>query len=79
MPRQDAQGRWVSDDGRHWWDGSTWRPAPQATPAKADRAGADIPYLIGTGCALALLVLVLMAFCTTIVAQSPSFQTTPTP
>ena len=27
MPRQDAQGRWISDDGLQYWDGTAWREA----------------------------------------------------
>lgn len=36
MPSQDAQGRWISDDGRSYWDGAAWRPLEaQATSATA--------------------------------------------
>ncbi|HKW72336.1 MAG TPA: hypothetical protein VJQ08_05870 [Candidatus Dormibacteraeota bacterium] len=30
MPRQDAYGRWISDDGALYWDGRAWQPV--ATP-----------------------------------------------
>lgn len=34
MPSQDAQGRWISDDGRSYWDGAAWKPL-QSSPAPA--------------------------------------------
>jgi hypothetical protein len=26
MPRQDAYGRWISDDGALFWDSQSWQP-----------------------------------------------------
>lgn len=77
MPRQDAEGRWISDDGRFWWDGGTWQPLPARTPAR--ERSSQLPYYIGMGCALLLLVLVLMAVCTTVIAQHSGIQTSPGP
>jgi hypothetical protein len=77
MPRQDAQGRWISDDGNLWWTGSSWERLPAKAGSRPE--GSELPYLVGAGCAILLLALVLMGVCTTIVAQSPSFQATPTP
>ena len=35
MPHQDAQGRWISDDGLQYWDGNAWRPTTaQAAPRR---------------------------------------------
>jgi len=31
MPRQDAYGRWVSDDGALYWDGQAWQPITAIT------------------------------------------------
>jgi hypothetical protein len=31
MPRQDAYGRWVSDDGALYWDGVAWQPMTAIT------------------------------------------------
>lgn len=78
MPQQDAQGRWVSDDGRLWWDGAAWRPLGAGPALRAER-GSPVPYYIGMGCALVLLVLVLMAVCTTVIAQHSGLSASPSP
>ena len=54
MPRQDAGGRWISDDGLSYWDGGSWRPRPPA------RSGALPAWGIGgLGALLLLLVAAL--------------------
>lgn len=58
MPHQDAQGRWISDDGLQYWDGTTWRPAT-AQPAGAGRSSALPAILIG--CGFALIVVIVLA------------------
>ena len=47
MPRQDAQGRWISDDGLQYWDGTAWRPT--GAQAGAPRGSALPAILIGCG------------------------------
>jgi hypothetical protein len=57
VPRQDAQGRWISDDGLSYWDGTAWRPTgiqaavQQRSPWPA----------IAIGCAFAAVVVVVLA------------------
>ena len=48
MPTQDVQGRWISDDGLQYWDGTTWRPIGIQAPAR--RRNIALPaVLIGCG------------------------------
>jgi hypothetical protein len=42
MPTQDAQGRWISDDGRSYWDGGAWKPL-EAQPAGAQQPPPPAP------------------------------------
>jgi hypothetical protein len=59
VPRQDAQGRWVSDDGLQYWDGSAWRPLGAQA---AVRTRSAVPaVLIGCGFALVIVVVLLIA------------------
>jgi hypothetical protein len=68
MPRQDQYGRWISDDGGYWWDGQVWRPTrPPTTVPRPSSA----PYYVGVGCAVVLLVFVLMGICASYVASLP--------
>lgn len=44
MPKQDAQGRWISDDGRSVWDGSSWKPLEQPAPQQPSGGGQEQTY-----------------------------------
>jgi hypothetical protein len=57
MPRQDAQGRWISDDGLSYWDGTAWRPTGVQA---AVRQSSPWPAIL-IGCALVAVVLVVLA------------------
>ena len=57
MPRQDAQGRWYSDDGLYYWDGMAWRPAGAQT-AGARKPSIVPPLLLGIGFAVVLVLVV---------------------
>jgi len=59
VPRQDPQGRWVSDDGLQYWDGAAWRPLGAQAPA--GRRSALPAILIGCGFALVVVVVLLIA------------------
>ena len=59
MPRQDAQGRWISDDGAQYWDGFAWRPLGMAAPARRGVSVAQ-PILIGTGFVLIVLLVLTL-------------------
>ena len=65
MPRQDAQGRWISDDGLTYWDGAAWRPlGGQPTPAgmyapPAPRGRSPMSCIL-IGCGIALLVAIVL-------------------
>jgi hypothetical protein len=57
MPRQDAQGRWISDDGLSYWDGTAWRPTGfQAVPQRRS----PWPAIL-IGCAFVAVVVVVLA------------------
>jgi hypothetical protein len=57
MPRQDAQGRWISDDGQQYWDGTAWRPlGMQAAPRRGISA---LPAVL-MGCGFALIVVLVL-------------------
>lgn len=70
MPQQDAQGRWISDDGLQYWDGTAWRPIG-AAPAK--RGVSAMPAVM-IGCGFALVVLLVLVIGGIIMFQSPDFQ-----
>jgi hypothetical protein len=57
VPRQDAQGRWISDDGLSYWDGTAWRPTGVQVAVQQRSAWPAI--LIG--CAFVAVVLVVLA------------------
>jgi hypothetical protein len=57
MPRQDAHGRWYSDDGGFYWDGVTWRAVAAQVPATR-KPSVLTPILIGGGFTV-VVVLVL--------------------
>jgi hypothetical protein len=80
VPRQDAQGRWISDDGLSYWDGAAWRPvggqpAPAGgyAPPPAARKSAWPACLIGCGIAL-LVVIVLGIVGVFALISNPDFQ-----
>lgn len=62
MPRQDAQGRWISDDGLTYWDGAAWRPIASQPPvgyAQPPPRKSALPACL-IGCGIALLVVILI-------------------
>ena len=59
MPTQDAQGRWISDDGLQYWDGAAWRPL--GAQAQARRRSAWPSVLIGCGFAVVVVIVLLIA------------------
>ena len=73
MPRQDAQGRWISDDGLLYWDGTAWRPIGMQLPVQRTGVSALPAVLIGCGFAL-VIVLVLGIGLTVFAFNSPDFQ-----
>ena len=72
MPRQDAQGRWISDDGLQYWDGTAWRPVGvQAAPKRGISA---LPAVL-IGCGFALVIVLVVGIGLTVFAlNSPDFQ-----
>ena len=77
MPHQDGYGRWISDDGRAYWDGTAWQAIPTAVPyvpSSQMRQGSGArPWLIGCGIAL-LLGILLSVGCGAWLVNDPSFQ-----
>ncbi|TMD12170.1 MAG: hypothetical protein E6I27_00815 [Chloroflexi bacterium] len=57
MPHQDAQGRWISDDGLQYWDGNAWRPTGAQAPA---RSGISAVPAVLIGCGFALVIVLLL-------------------
>jgi hypothetical protein len=81
VPHQDPQGRWISDDGLQFWDGSVWRPIGAAPPPAmapglpppAARKSAWPAILIG--CGIALLVVILLGIVGVFaLISNPTFQ-----
>ena len=56
MPRQDAQGRWISDDGLQYWDGAAWKPTTAVSP----RAGISPLPAVLIGCGFALVIVLVL-------------------
>jgi hypothetical protein len=73
MPTQDAQGRWISDDGTQYWDGNAWRPTGIGAPPQRRGISALPAILIGCGIAL-VIVLVLGIALTVLVVSNADFQ-----
>jgi hypothetical protein len=79
MPRQDPQGRWISDDGLSYWDGAAWRPLGGqpvpggAYPAPVKGKSPWPAILIGCGIAL-VVVLVLGIVGVFAIISNPDFQ-----
>ena len=70
MPTQDAQGRWISDDGLQYWDGAAWRPLG-AQPARKSSA---VPAVL-IGCGFVLVVVLVVVISLTVLAfNSSEFQ-----
>ena len=71
MPRQDAYGRWISDDGLFYWDGNAWRPVAAQPPP---RRGASVaqPILIGAG--FVLLIVLVAVIGLVVLFQNPEIQ-----
>jgi hypothetical protein len=57
VPRQDAQGRWVSDDGLQYWDGNAWQPVSGQAPAR--RGISALPAVL-IGCGFALVIAIVL-------------------
>jgi hypothetical protein len=84
VPRQDAQGRWISDDGLSYWDGATWRPlggqpAPAPIPGGAyippPKVGRSPWPAILIGCGIALVVVIVLGIVGVFaVVSNPDFQ-----
>lgn len=71
MPRQDAYGRWISDDGLQYWDGTAWRPIG-AQSAAAQRSA--LPAIL-IGCGFALVVVLVLAIVGVVaLVNNPDFQ-----
>jgi hypothetical protein len=60
VPRQDAQGRWISDDGLQYWDGTAWRPIGAQAPAR--KSSALPAVLIGCGFAFVVVLVLFIGF-----------------
>jgi hypothetical protein len=80
VPRQDAQGRWISDDGLSYWDGAAWRPvggqpaAGTAYPPPAVAGKSPWPAIL-IGCGIALVVVVVLAIVGVFaLISTPTFQ-----
>jgi hypothetical protein len=82
VPRQDAQGRWISDDGLTYWDGSAWRPlGSQPPPAlgvayapPGSRGKSPWPAIL-IGCGIALVVVLVLGIVGVFaVISNPEFQ-----
>jgi hypothetical protein len=71
MPHQDAQGRWISDDGLQYWDGTAWRPVWQTQPA---RGGVSALPAVLIGCGFALVVVIVLAIGGVILVNSSTFR-----
>jgi hypothetical protein len=56
VPKQDPQGRWVSDDGLQYWDGAAWRPLGAQAPVRTRSA---VPAVL-IGCGFALVVVLVL-------------------
>ena len=71
MPRQDAFGRWISDDGLFYWDGNAWRPVAPQGPARRGVSVAQ-PLLIGAGFVVLVVVVVVVGL--VVLFQNPVMQ-----
>jgi ABC-type uncharacterized transport system permease subunit len=70
VPTQDAQGRWISDDGLQYWDGAAWRPLG----AQPTRKSSAVPAVL-IGCGFVLVVVLVVVIGLTVLAfNSSDFQ-----
>lgn len=58
MPRQ-IDGRWISDDGKWWWDGTAWRAMAAASPSPAARSGRPFAFWLKVAAVVVVVGLVL--------------------
>ena len=72
MPRQDANGTWISDDGLQYWDGTAWRPIGRP-PAQA-RAGVSALPAVLVGCGFALVVVIVLVIGGILVFNGSTFR-----
>jgi len=71
VPTQDAQGRWISDDGLQYWDGSVWRPiGVQAQPRRRSIA---LPAVL-IGCGFGLVVILLLVIGGVVLVSNSGFE-----
>lgn len=69
MPRQDQYGRWISDDGLQYWDGTAWRPTGQV---RATGVSALPAVLIG--CGFALIIVIVLGIGGVVIFNSSTFR-----
>jgi len=82
VPTQDAQGRWISDDGLSYWDGAAWRPLAGQPPAWQGPAPGAPPTTgkspwpaILIGCGIAIVVVIVLGIVGVFaVIGNPDFQ-----
>jgi len=71
VPTRDAQGRWISDDGLQYWDGSTWQLLGAQAPAR--RRSIALPAVL-IGCGFGLVVLLVLVIGGIILVNNSTFQ-----
>jgi len=71
VPTQDAQGRWISDDGLQYWDGTTWRPIGIQAPAR--RRNIALPAVL-IGCGFGLVVILVLVIGGIVLVNNSTFQ-----
>jgi len=69
MPRQDAEGRWISDDGLQYWDGNAWRPV--GAQAQGRRGISAVPSIL-IGCGFALVIVLVLGIGLTVLVFNNS-------
>ena len=72
MPLKNAQGRWISDDGRYYWTGIGWQsfsghPQPFIEPFNlSPPAGGSTPWpVVLVGVAIVVIVVIAVAIALT--------------
>ena len=76
MPRQDSLGRWISDDGLQYWDGTAWRPlaAQVGVPPGAPARRSAVPAIL-IGCGVALVAALIIGILIVVaLLNSPDFK-----
>jgi hypothetical protein len=76
VPHQDSLGRWISDDGLQYWDGTAWRPlAAQAGAPPGAPAGRSALPAILIGCGAALIAAIIIGILIVVVLiNNPEFK-----